>query len=356
MFDKAGQLIYKNPNMTCDYRSDGSVIAANSNLGIVRLLNNKDEVLWTRNKVAHHNLMFTPDENRILMITDDAVKLNSVLYRTDCFEIYNLSGQMLRRWCVKDHLEELRKLGLDPGSAEVSLWLNRIGPEPKVELSHANSFYEIPDNDRGAHDPAFKKGNYILNLYGAAKLVLILDENLEKILWAKNLNNFKKDGVNYAIFSHDIQVTQSGDILLYANSMVLSSTLGLTSLHNLFRINLGSGNSVRTGSALNQNRNLNLSSSLMTFDPYTEQIKWDYHSTPQSLFSSSQFGSVTEMPGRHYLFNNNTNKVGEAFEIDSSGKIYWHYLLENPKNKDSYFLSIRPLMKLSFLKNRGLIQ
>ncbi|MGZ3691960.1 MAG: hypothetical protein ACXVAX_10680 [Pseudobdellovibrio sp.] len=361
MYDKSGRVIYKNSFFICDYHSNGSVIAADLSRSLVQFIDKNDNVLWSLNKMAHHSVMFTPDEKKILMITEKNIELNSVLYRADCFESYNLQGALLHQWCMKDHLKELMAIGLTEFKAWDINWVKHTGPPLKYELSHSNSFYEIRKNARGENDPIFKTGNFIINLYGPSRLVLILDENLQKILWHKNLRRFQKNGIDYIVDAHDVQVTESGDILIYNNSMYYRAPLAVPSLLNLLNFNLGilySYSKAIQGllNTMNSESGKSLPSSLMIFDPYTDQIKWSYSSTPPDLFSSNQLGSVTELPGKHYLFNNNADNLSEAYEIDSEGKIYWHYLPKNPTAKTARFISIRPLTKPSFLKNRSLME
>ena len=95
------------------------------------------------------------------------------------------------------------------------------------ESSHFNSFYEIPENDLSAKVDWLKPGNLIVNSLVLG--VLVFDTTLSKVL-----HRFVHKGSHWHSV-HDVQVTSSGEILLFNNHVAENGYRGFQQFRNSIR-------------------------------------------------------------------------------------------------------------------------
>ena len=373
IFDRDGKLIFSlNQNAKCAFHNDGSLLVTQPSQDKLELFDKNDLKLWSAHVNAHHDLKFSKDGKRILLITSEVSSFNNLKIRSDCFSVRSLTNQPLHQWCLKDHLRELNNLGIriykfgndqDEGLTEIVT--------TRLEISHANSIYEIEENARSSSDIAFKKGNFLVNLNLPICASLILDPKMKIILWSKNFCQQRRDMTFLEATIHDPQVTKDGNLLLYVNAFNKYTMPYYQNLKSFKNVNPVSADSDTADSAFDIKNifKINLKywccrpsqkewySRLMEIDPYTNAVYWSYKGKPPMSFKSPIVGSVTKLDNGNYLFSDITYG-GHAFEITSNGKKTWGftYPFRNAAGLPLEIDQIKPLMDLSFLKARHLIE
>lgn len=346
---KEGTLVYSLPNyQRCDFHPDGLVIASTPFSGELRLIDVNDITLWSATEFVHHDLKFTNDKKSILAITSDLTEFQNSTVRSDCVSRRDLSNNVIRKWCLKDHLEELEQLGFRFEKKAIPRDHVITGLSADYEISHANSVYEIGPNSKSKIDPVFSEGNYIINLFVPSLALLILDKNMKNVVWHKKMSEFNYTNNTYSVFGHDYQVTSEGNILAYFNKMKPNHAIYSETFSNIFKINLGVLCCYKFASLF--------FSRLVEFDPYSDEIYWLYEDTPKESFKSIIHGTVSKLRNS-YLYTDITNG-GRATEITADGKKVWTYIPKaiDPKTKKPVALTdLRPLPNDSFLKSRSLI-
>lgn len=289
IFNSKGKLIFKAKSgyLLCAFRDDGSYFAAKAAEDKFTYFDARDEVIWTATDHIHHQIKLTPDNEKLLIISSELMDYKKQKLRSDCFSVRNFKNEKEHEWCLKDHLDELKKIGF------------KFGPEPsdtstispliyaKDEIVHANSIYQIQENSLASLNPAFQKGNYLVNFWDNSGLVLVLDKNLEKILWHMNSRSIFKSGF------HDLQLTPEGHLLFYLNQNPLDNTKKFYS-------------------------------SLVEADALTFEKLWTYEKNPKEKFAAEFMGSIQVLPNGNILYSDTTNG-GQAFEITKPGLEVWSF-------------------------------
>lgn len=332
IYDLNGHLIHSTSGYQfCQYHPEGLILASNTHDKKLTLFDKYDEALWTSNEYIHHDLKFSNDLSFLYMIQSKTEKINHKTVRSDCFSKRNYSNQILAEWCLSDHIDELLKMGFSFTPWAASQFPSWTSEFYDFEISHANSMYEIPDITGNTVDSAFSSGNFIINIYGPSKAVIILDKNLKNILWSKNLSQFKINTQVYDIDTHDVQILKNGHIIAYINKMTLNS-LSNTTL-----------------------REAVINYQLIEFDPLSDKIYWFYAQDTKNTFANPTNGSITKVNSTFYYLDNTTG--GKYIEISEAGK----KLLEidnpqtNPLTKKSMpFYKPKPMLDLLFLKSRNI--
>lgn len=322
IYDTSGQLLFKPKDAyLCAYHDNGSVVEGNPMRGTLSMYDKNNQLLWSSQENVHHMINFTRDMQKIMLITSEIIPLSKQPVRSDCFSIRDLKNTKIHEWCVGAHLEELLILGYgDQGLWDVgvnSFYKNESAPK---EVSHANSFYEIPKNALSATNPAFAEGNFIVHLYGPLKMLMILDPSLQKILWHKKMDRFNFDGTTYVVHSHDNQITPEGNLLSYF-------------------------------STIENGANTKPHSRLMEINLLTNEVIWQYKRNPSENFHSPISGNLTLLKNGNFLFNDGIS----AYEITRSGKVVWKF--KNPAISAGFpvkIMTVKPFFNTAFLKSRDL--
>lgn len=346
---KTERLIYSLPGYyICDFHPEGLVIASNPFSGELKLIDKNDVTLWSdRTAFAHHELIFTKDKKGFLTITSELVTFQNSIVRSDCVSKRDLNNKIVHEWCLKDHIEQLVKLGFKFKKKLFSKAAQFVGPDSEYEISHANSIDVIGPNSRSKSDPAFAEGNYLVNFYTPSMAVIILDKKMEKILWHKNMGKFRYGSNSYSVFGHDYQVTSDGHILAYFNKMKPSRKLYADSFANLFNINLGILYFYPVVPSF--------FSVLVEFDPYTDEIYWIYGDDPSEVFKADVNGVVLKFKDS-FLYSD-IPAGGRATERTFDGKKIWTFIpkIIDPKTqKPTLLIDFKPMPNDDFLKAHNL--
>lgn len=245
--------------------------------------------------------------------------------RSDCVSVRDVKNNILKHWCLSEHIDELRRLGIEYRTSNKIPFFGIKQKDDKdvYEISHFNSAYEIKKNQRSDKDNVFKAGNYIINDWGAENIIFVLDNQMKKVLWHKKLNFFNEGRSRLRV--HDVQVTDEGNILAYVNSVSVQAK--------------------KFNSSYTQ---------LVEFDPYTDEIYWVFFDKPKENFFSKILGSVKKLDNGNYLYSDVTNG-GRAFEITREGKKIWNFKnpIKDADGKPMVFQSIIPFKNMSFLRARN---
>ncbi len=257
------------PGQICIIMENGSIVSATDNHLI--LINKKSEVVWEIPGHFHHQVNLSLDGKRILAISSELINVKQTPIRQDSLLIVDLEGKILHKQIAR---EILQQAGLMGESMLMSLTLQEIF-KVKNEISHFNSFYEIPKLSGTDHPSYLKEGNYIVN--GTGSGFFILSSNLKKVL------HHEQPKVSYHSRMHDVQVTSQGNYLLFNNLVVTGK--GLIDFE-------GKG----PGPLL-------LHSAIMELKPSNLKIVNQFEATPKSMFYSAFCGGIQELDKDTWLFS-----------------------------------------------------
>lgn len=344
IYNRGGQLIYRQDDAyLCAYHNSGSIIKSDPIRGKLTLIDKYDKPIWVSNENVHHMINFTPDMQRVLLLSSETVKINKVDVRSDCVSVRDLNNTKIHEWCMGDHLSELQKLGYDVTKFwDIGFKMRYKNETMDKEISHANSFHQIPKNQLENIIPAFAEGNYILHLYGPTRALLVLDNKLQKILWHKKMGKFIFDRKEYDIHTHDNQITSAGNLLSYF-STVEYNTPARSAFKNIFDVNLG---------LFCCYAKVKPHSRVVEINLLDNKVVWQYKDNPVEKFYSPISPNVTLLNNGNFIFDEGFM----VYEVNRSGAIVWKF--KNPARNAGYprsIMSLKALEDLSFLRARGLV-
>ncbi|MEQ1722377.1 MAG: hypothetical protein ABL930_04325 [Pseudobdellovibrio sp.] len=354
LFSRDGELLYKaNPEAVfCAFANDGSVLISNPMTGLLSLIGPNDQTLWKSTEVAHHKIDFTPDQKNILIMSSEVISQKGLRLRSDCFSVRDLNNKKIHEWCASKNLKVLGDLGFDM----TALWdiegennNQYFAENVKKEITHANSFYQITENSN-TH-PAFRAGNYIVHLFGESRALLILDKNLEKVLWHLDMSEFVIDHKLRDIDTHALQVTSRGTILAYFSDIIDKDTTASIYFNSLLNIKYP----ITRERYINKNLIMySEHSRLIEFNPLNKEIIWQYQRHPLKSFLSTTFGWVYELSQNSFFFNDQAT----IYEINYNGDVLWSFtnpVINNSTGKPLKIIDIKAFKELDFLKARKMI-
>ena len=253
-----------------DLFDNGEVLAIFDYHGLIKL--DKDSnLLWSYANGCHHDLQVMND-GRIYVLTSE-LKSNSHVREGDSIledyiTVLNANGKLIERISIIDAF----------GNSKYAPLLDRI-PLGK-DIFHTNTI-EVLDGRLQAQSAAFKAGNVLISLRNI-DVIAVIDMELEKVVWALS-GMWKKQ--------HQPTVLNNGNILLFDNQ----------------------GNHGH--------------SKVIEFNPFTQEVVWEYPGDETSDFSSFLLGSNQRLPNGNTLITEST--FGRALEVTPDKKIVWEFL--NPK-------------------------
>lgn len=251
VFDHQGEQKKSFPGNFCQFFDDGSFISASPH-GI-RLIRPGSQIKWEIKESIHHQVNLSPDQKRVLALSSNFVQQGEKWLREDKFLVLSLEGKILQQQVASAFIGVLKK---------------KL-PYNERELTHFNSFYEIPPLSTARPLPEYlKAGNYIANSYKLG--TFILSPDLKKVLHHFSLPQSENHQV------HDVQVMENGNILLF--------------------------NNVVAGS-----REDNAFSAVQEYDPVTKKLVLDITATPKQMFFSRHCGGVQRLDKDLILFSHMVN-------------------------------------------------
>lgn len=183
---------------------DGSfVLARHERDWLVTRFSPLGEVQWERKIYTHHQLNLSPDQKRVLVMSGENRKESGKTHNYDTF--YVLDAATGKTLAFKSSYDFL-KSGL-PAFEHNSYAPDGTFLKSDGACFHFNSFYEIPPNAAEKENPAFERGNFVIN-DAFRPYLLIIDKTLKRILWTE------KPFAEWAGF-HDVQLLADGKFLFY---------------------------------------------------------------------------------------------------------------------------------------------
>jgi hypothetical protein len=266
----------------CIFLPDGTYISSDGTK--LRRVGQLGETLWSKKLHVHHIMTLAHNSN-ILVLTSKTMTFNKERVRADQLLIFDNNGNVLSRYDLGKNIATLAAKAERPARVISSKWAKPAYVESENEVTHANSIYEIPENESAKFNHAFDAGNIIVNTTDPG-VIFILDPHLKKILWAMGMPSRASYGL------HDVQVLPNGNLLAYNNH----------------------------GFPFGKK----LCSELDEYDPINKVLVWVYHSTPEDRFCSEYSGGVQVLDSGNVVYSDIT-RGGQVFEIDRSGKEVWHF-------------------------------
>lgn len=337
IYERSGKIVFHSPEDYCDFANDGKLLSSVLDTNTLQLRDPNGTVLWTSNEYAHHDLKFSRDGKSIIAITAESILLKNTRVKSDCFSKRDLTNKVIHRWCLGDNLPKLEELGFqfNPVVSDDPEYETNKQIKTRLEISHANSIYEIPQNTLSGQNAAFAEGNFLVNIYSPSFALIILDREMKNVLWAKDLGKIPHEGKTLRLITHDTQVTEDGKILTYVN--YFQKNPDSTGPSDFFR-----------------------QVSLMKMDPVSGSIDWLFREKAErDDFKSLVHGTVEILKNGNLFYSvvsDATNK-SEVYEIAKDGGIVWSFKLPNELNSNAALRvkKAKPVYDLSFLNARGIL-
>ncbi len=282
IYNEKMEILRNYPANICVFFPNGNYLKSGTDGLSMR--NSQNEPIWSMKGVFHHQINLSIDNKHILAMTSVIAKSEDEKVRYDKLVVIDLNGHLERAYDFSEHAQYLgKKL---PG-----LWAPS-GVEPvKWEMSHFNSFYEIPQNK--IKSSSFKQGGYIANslFFG----IFVLDKELKNVLFHFSYNNAQDN------YIHDVQVDKNGYLMIFNNKNAVG-------------------------------KNQDTYSSIDIFDPIEKKILYKFSSKPRQMFYSDYCGGVQRLENGEILFSdfrnrfyilNRKNEIKRYFEtatIDGDGR------------------------------------
>jgi hypothetical protein len=282
IYSMEGKLLRALPGKQCRFLSDGSWVSRDQKSEELVFHNKNLQEMW-RVKSHFHHLLTLTKSNQLLATASSVHRFMKQKTRFDVLMLVNLEGQVVAQYDFFKNLPEIKKISdLEKHKLTPFDWDKGTISDVRVEFSHVNSIYEIPENPTVRRIPAFAKGNIVVNAMGL-DAIYIFDPHLTHIIWTYRFvpESGRSLGIN-----HDVQILSNGHLLIYANQLV---------------------------------RDGKIFSALIEFDPITEREVWRYESDPPENFSSKFCGGVQILENDHVFFSDTTHR-SQAIEITRDGK------------------------------------
>lgn len=284
VLDETGVTLRHFGGLRCLFFDDGRVLVGSWKH--LQFYDKDMNLLWQRKIHTHHQLNLNLKKDKILVMTSTFKDFNGQKVRYDRLSIYSFEGKEVAFFDFADRIETIKKIALDYDKIRPKK-MHREFFGTDLEMSHANSFYEIGPNKSAGFHKAFQPGNYIVNSVRPS-VMFILDSKLEKVLWHKNMNTpaHRKNKTWRTV--HDAKVLPSGKILFFDNSP----------------------------DPVKQDH-----SAISEYDPVADTVRTIFRANPPQAFASvTGQGGVQILPDGGMISVSNSNG-GELIEIDRHKKI-----------------------------------
>lgn len=252
VFDFQGKIVRDFPGRLCVFLSDCRFASYDNQK--LTFFGTNSEKLWQIEGYFHHQLNLSPDGESILAMGSELVDLEGKQVRSDVLMVINLKGEVVHKTTALELWKQVKLKARLRNSNQEMLQLSKV----ENELSHFNSFYEVPLARQKSY------GKYIVN--SREDGVLLISSDLKKVL------GFFKIPQSFDHQVHDAQILPNGHLLVFNN--VNRKTSGM-----------------------------DFSSSILELDVKTLKKKFEISATPKSFFFSPTGSSVQKLDNDHYLIS-----------------------------------------------------
>lgn len=291
VFDPQGARLRDFPGQICLFFDNGSFVSRQPN-GL-SLYTKEKEVLWTLPGYYHHMLSLSPDKTKILALLSEVITVDGVRHKYDFFQVISLDGKVLHQGHSKDYLEHLKL----PTLKRPTMGPLAVDMPSDFEATHFNSIYEIPPVKNPKAHPALRKmGKYVLS--GLGHGMFVVSEDLKTVALFNPLKHSEQANV------HDIQVMESGQVLLFNNQ------------------------------PSDKRAQVNYSS-IDILDPVSDKLIYRFTAQPQGSFYSPYCGSVQELDATTLLF---TDLLNGTYILDKNKKSFLKILRSTHDPGDKFHL------------------
>jgi hypothetical protein len=305
------KLVRKFPGELCLFQKDGSVVMTFPQRVVKYDFQMKE--IWSYSARAHHQINASTNGEEILVIGSEIVDVGDKQAgraRGDLLLVLDQEGKLRRSFSLNQNKvqfqtaawrnAELRKYPM--------VWDVERFQEAKWELTHVNTFYQIPDNNAAKKSQAFSAGGYLVNDISLMQ-TFILDKDMKKIVWQRSL---PKETWN---MTHDTQILRDGRLIYYDN-----------------------GTAARPFSRL------------VEYDLLSSRETWSYPKKLRRSFYAKRWGGLQFLDSGNVLFTD-ISGVPRVVEIDREGQEKWTWELPSYK----YLQQARLENLTQFLsKNKGI--
>ncbi len=258
--------------------------------------------------MAHHQLNLSANGKQVLIIGSEAV-LPNIKYgraRSDVLFVLSQNGRVEKRFSLYENRKQFEQKAWKSAVDRrfPMIWNLVRFKEVKWEITHTNSFYEIQAHSAEKSNPAFKRGNYLVN-DASLMMAFVLDSKLKKVLWQKSL---RPEAWN---MTHDVQVLPTGRLFYYDNGT-----------------------------------KENPQSQLLETDIATGKDVWIHKGQKGEQFFSNRWGGVQRLEDGGTLYTDITT-APKIVEIDALGAERWSWY----PGEGKYLQQARKTDLSDFLKN-----
>jgi hypothetical protein len=280
---------------------NGDVVAVFDYLGAIRM-NADSEILWSR-ELAHH-VADVDEAGRVYLLTSEyrfVPEWNPHgLFIEDYVEVLAPDGTLQKRISVREAVEKSSYANVLSLAAALQTGSEgRAGDDPPrlYDLLHTNSV-EAFDGTLRWMSPLFAKGNLLVSMRSSSTIAII-DPQTERVEWALT---------GPWMFQHASTLLPNGRILLFDND---------------FR---------------RRKR-----SRVLEFDPFSQQIYWQFAGGPDKPFYSRICGAAQRLPNGNTLIAD--SESGRAFELTADYDLAWAWTSPYTAGERGEFIALLPQMQ-----------
>ena len=259
---------------------DGGLLAIHEGLGLVRL-DRDSRLVWAVAGGYHHDFDRTRGGGFVTLYREAAL-LPRISRKRPVLEDYvafiDRDGTVLRKFSL---LEAFERSAYSPILTHMD-WAG--------DIFHTNTI-EVLDGSLADRSPAFRRGNLLVSIL-MLDTIAVVDPETETVVWA--LTGMWRQ-------QHQPTVLPNGRMLLFNNRL----TKGV--------------------------------SQVVEFDPFTQNVAWNFHGTDAFPFYSETCGSNQRLPSGNTLITESDN--GRAFEVTPKGRVVWEYVNPHRAGEHNEFVA-----------------
>jgi hypothetical protein len=270
---------------------NGDLLAIFDYVGLIRL-DSDSNLLWKFSQKSHHDvdvdesgLIYTlgREEREHSPITAGGALLDDVIH------ILEPSGKLVESFRISECLQRSRFAPL-----------LQFAEQSIPDVFHTNTL-AILDGSLEHRSAVFAKGNLLVS-FRNLNTIAIIDPKKREVVWALT---------GAWSMQHEPTLLSSGRLLIFDNRPILNHL------------------PPETGS-----------SRVVEFDPFTQEVYWEYAGAQERPLYSSVMGSVQRLPNGNTLITESV--YGRAFEVSPAKDVVWEFRNPHTAGSDNEFVALVP--------------